>query len=63
MNYFALAGAFMAAVLGLTTMLSFVRVALGKAKWHDDVWGPLLNVAWAALLFTLAAWLFSMVAA
>lgn len=62
MTYFALAGAFMAALLGLTTMLSFVRVAAGKAKWHDNFWGPTISVIWAALMFTVAVWLFNMAA-
>lgn len=59
MNYFALAGGIVAALLGLNAILSFVRVAFGKARWHDTTWGPIVNVLWAAAALTLSVWLFS----
>lgn len=61
MNYFALAGAVIMALLGANSVFSFIRVAFGKARWRSE-WGPILNLAWAATAITVSAWLFGLAA-
>jgi len=63
MNYFAIAASAFTGLLGFHSLSHFVVVLAGKKRWTDDVWGPILQAAWAALMITLTVWLGSMVAA
>lgn len=62
MNYLALAGFILAALIALQSLALIVRATTGKGRWHSSG-GFTINAAVVAIFGALAAWLFGMVAA
>jgi hypothetical protein len=63
MNYFALAGGVISAVLALVFLLVIVRCSLGNGRWADPFWGPILNSVLIGAFATAAAAFFRMAVA
>lgn len=60
MNYFALAGAIVAGLIALRSVLVIITVATGKKRYADPDWGFTVNAVVTAVTGPLAAWLFSL---
>ena len=57
MNYFALAGAILSTVLALNSLTLIVVARMGKRKWNDAFWGPIIHTVLVAAFATAAvAW-------
>ena len=54
MNYFALGGSILSAVLALFLLLCVITTVIGRRKWKDPFWGPILNAVLIAGFGTAA---------
>lgn len=59
MNYFALLGAFLTGALALARLSLIIGSGLGKVRWADSFWGPILNTLSVACFGTAAVAFFN----
>jgi hypothetical protein len=60
MNYFALLGALLTGVLALASLCLIIGIGIGKGRWYDAFWGPVLNALSVACFGTAAVAFFNM---